>query len=107
MHRIHSRCSPRTAPRSKTCSCRSPGASFARPRYRFMPSTHPLWQLTITRFREFLREPEAVFWVFAFPVLLACALGLAFRSQGQPDVLAGVLSGDGAGEMERSLTSAG
>ncbi|HVH57427.1 MAG TPA: ABC transporter permease [Vicinamibacterales bacterium] len=72
-----------------------------------MPSTHPLWQLTITRFREFLREPEAVFWVFAFPVLLACALGLAFRSQGQPDVLAGVLSGDGAGEMERSLTSAG
>ncbi len=56
-----------------------------------MSSTHPLWQLTMTRFREFLREPEAVFWVFAFPVLLACALGLAFRSQGRPDVLVGVL----------------
>src|SRR5215207_9869590 len=57
---------------------------------------HPLWQLTISRFREFLREPEAVFWVFAFPVLLACALGLAFRSQGTPDVLVGVLRGGAA-----------
>jgi ABC transporter DrrB family efflux protein len=72
-----------------------------------MSSTHPLWQLTITRFREFLREPEAVFWVFAFPVLLACALGLAFRSQGQPDVLAGVLSGEDATAMERALTQGG
>jgi ABC-2 type transport system permease protein len=67
-------------------------------------SMHPLWQLTVTRFREFLREPEAVFWVFAFPVLLACALGLAFRSQGPPEVLAGVLSGPGAAEMASALT---
>lgn len=50
-----------------------------------------LRELTLSRFREFLREPEAVFWVFAFPVLLACALGLAFRNQGTPDVLVGVL----------------
>jgi ABC-type multidrug transport system permease subunit len=68
-------------------------------------STHPLWQLTLTRFREFLREPEAVFWVFAFPVLLACALGLAFRSQGEPEVLAGVLAGPQAAEIESALTS--
>ena len=52
---------------------------------------HPLLELTLTRFREFLREPEAVFWVFAFPVLLSCALGLAFREQGTPAVLVGVL----------------
>jgi len=43
-------------------------------------SGHPLVQLTLTRLREFLREPEAVFWVFIFPVLLACALGIAFRN---------------------------
>src|SRR5215813_2792682 len=41
---------------------------------------HPLIELTLTRVREFIREPEAVFWVFVFPVLLACALGIAFRS---------------------------
>ena len=70
-----------------------------------MPSAHPLWQLTVTRFREFLREPEAVFWVFAFPVLLACALGLAFRSQNRPDVLAGVLSGPAAAGIEQALTA--
>ena len=40
-----------------------------------------LLQLTLVRYREFLREPEAVFWVFAFPILLAAGLGLAFRSR--------------------------
>jgi len=42
---------------------------------------NPLWELTLSRAREFVREPEAVFWVFVFPVLLALALGIAFRSQ--------------------------
>jgi len=56
-----------------------------------MEPRHPLIELTLSRFKEFLREPEAVFWVFAFPVLLSCALGLAFRDQGTPDVLVGVL----------------
>jgi ABC-type multidrug transport system permease subunit len=47
---------------------------------------HPLAQLTLVRFLEFLREPEALFWVFIFPVLLAAGLGLAFRNR-PPDVL--------------------
>jgi ABC-2 type transport system permease protein len=42
---------------------------------------HPLVELTRSRLLEFLREPEAVFWVFVFPVLLALALGVAFRSK--------------------------
>jgi len=37
-------------------------------------SNHPLYQLTLVRFREFLREPEALFWVFGFPLLLAAGL---------------------------------
>lgn len=41
---------------------------------------NPLVELTLARLREFLREKEAVFWVFVFPVLLACALGIAFRN---------------------------
>lgn len=47
---------------------------------------HPLVQLTMVRFREFVREPEALFWVFVFPILLAAGLGLAFRNR-PPDVL--------------------
>ena len=42
---------------------------------------HPLVQLTLVRFREFMREPEAMFWVFIFPILLAAGLGLAFRNR--------------------------
>src|ERR1700744_3496423 len=45
-----------------------------------------LHQLTITRFKLFLREPEALFWVFVFPILLAAGLGIAFRNR-PPDVL--------------------
>jgi ABC-2 type transport system permease protein len=43
---------------------------------------HPLVELTLARIREFLREPEVIFWVFAFPILLVCALGIAFRNTG-------------------------
>ena len=49
-------------------------------------SEHPLAQLTLVRFREFAREPEAIFWVFIFPILLAAGLGIAFRNR-PPDVL--------------------
>lgn len=45
---------------------------------------HPLVELTRVRLLEFVREREAVFWVFVFPVLLALALGIAFRSSGNP-----------------------
>jgi hypothetical protein len=38
-------------------------------------------QLTLSRFRGFIREPEAVFWTFVFPILLAVGLGVAFRSR--------------------------
>src|SRR5215216_6818639 len=43
-------------------------------------SLHPLIELTLMRVREFLREKEAVFWVFIFPVLMTFALGIAFRN---------------------------
>jgi len=40
-----------------------------------------LYQLTSARFRLFFREPEAVFWIFVFPILLAVGLSIAFRNQ--------------------------
>jgi ABC-type multidrug transport system permease subunit len=49
-----------------------------------MSRWQPLVNLVVCRFREFYREPEAVFWVYCFPLLLAVVLGLAF-SGGAPD----------------------
>ena len=57
---------------------------------------HPLWQLTLVRFREFLREPEALFWVFGFPLLLAAGLGLAFRNTPAEVLSIGVVGTDHA-----------
>lgn len=46
-----------------------------------------LWQLTLVRFREFYREPEAIFWVIVFPILMAGGLGVAFRNR-PPEIVA-------------------
>ncbi len=42
---------------------------------------HPLVQLMWARVLEFIRQPEAVFWVYVFPLIMVVALGLAFRSE--------------------------
>jgi ABC-type multidrug transport system permease subunit len=42
---------------------------------------HPLWQLTLMRWRIFAREPAALFWTYGFPIALALALGVAFRNR--------------------------
>src|SRR5690349_16871758 len=65
----------------------------------------PLWQLTRVRMFGFLREPEAVFWVFAFPVLMALALGIAFRTQGPAHSRIGVLEGPGANAVVQALAA--
>jgi len=68
----------------------------------FMQSS--LAQLTLVRFREFIRQPEAVFWTFVFPILLAVGLGLAFRSKAPDKVRIGVVSSSSnASEFVASL----
>lgn len=57
---------------------------------------HPLIELTLVRLREYIREPEAVFWTLVFPILLAAGLGLAFRS-GPTDTLRIAVVTDGGG----------
>lgn len=42
-----------------------------------------LWQLIIIQFKEHFREPGALFWSFAFPILMAWGLGVAFSSKDQ------------------------
>ncbi len=68
-------------------------------------AAHPVVELTKARLREFLREPEAVFWVFVFPILLAFALGIAFRTKVDPPVYVGIETGAGAGRLLEMLRS--
>jgi ABC-2 type transport system permease protein len=70
---------------------------------------HPLLELTRARILEFVREPEAVFWVFVFPVLLALALGIAFRSKPADRARVAIVSSDiapGASALTQQLSEA-
>ncbi len=49
------------------------------------------FQLFYARLKEFRREPEVVFWVFGFPILLAVGLGIAFRNKPPDEIAVGVL----------------
>lgn len=55
-----------------------------------------LKQLSLTRFREFIREPEAVFWALFFPILLSVGLGIAFRNRPPETVHIAVAADAGA-----------
>ncbi len=66
-----------------------------------------LVELTLARVREFVREPEALFWVFVFPVLMACALGIAFRARGDQPSPVGVLDAPEHAAIEAALRAAG
>ncbi len=65
-----------------------------------------LWQLTRARTRGFLREPEAIFWVFVFPILLALALGIAFRVQKPQPLPVGIAPGVHGDAIARTLSAA-
>jgi len=62
-----------------------------------------LVQLMLARFREFIREPEAVFWAFVFPIVMSLALAIAFPSRAERDVLVGVQPGPAAESLRATL----
>ena len=64
---------------------------------------HPLLELTKARLKELVREPEMVFWVFVFPIIMALALGIAFRVRGPAEVLIGVQRMEGAKTLRAAL----
>lgn len=57
----------------------------------------PLREITLGRVKSFLREPEALFWTFVFPIMMAIGLGLAFGERKAEPVTIGVERGS-AGE---------
>jgi ABC-2 type transport system permease protein len=66
---------------------------------------NPVVELTLMRLREIWREPGVLFWVFGFPLVLAIALGIAFRTRGPEPVVVGALPGVSA-ELYRVLEAA-
>src|ERR1700682_4755375 len=64
----------------------------ARRNGRWSGYRHLLW----ARIIELKREPEVVFWVFIFPLLLAAGLGIAFRNKPADITSVVVIAGDGA-----------
>jgi ABC-2 type transport system permease protein len=69
-----------------------------------MSEMTPLRELALTRIRGFLREPEALFWTFVFPILMAVGLGVAFRDKPAEQSSVGVQRGSVA---ERVLPALG
>ena len=68
------------------------------------PTRGPLAELTVVRLKEFLREPDAVFWVFVFPLLLTLALGFAFREKPPERIPVGVVNGPAAKQRLAALS---
>ena len=69
----------------------------ARRNGRWSGYRHLLW----ARILELKREPEVVFWVFIFPLLLAAGLGIAFRNKPADITSVVVIDGPGA---QKTLT---
>ncbi len=74
------------------------------------PRWYPFSQLFLARLREFWREPEAIFWVYGFPLLLAVGLGIAFWNRKPEPTVVDVQREPQASEAEelaRRLKDAG
>ncbi len=65
----------------------------------------PLAELTLARLREFYREPEALFWVYGFPIMLVVGLGIAFRNQPVEHIAVDVIEGPRAKAVVDALAT--
>jgi len=69
-----------------------------------MTGRHPYLLLVLARMRELMREPEVVFWVFIFPILLAVGLGVAFRNKPTDEIAVGVVAAAGSDRVAGALS---
>lgn len=66
----------------------------------------PLAQLVMARVREFVREPEVLFWVYGFPILMTIGLGIAFRNKPVEKVVVAIVEGSYSASTDEALKSA-
>jgi len=67
----------------------------------------PLYALTRSRFLEFVRQPEALFWVFGFPIIMSLVLGFAFRDRPPDPLPIGYVEGPGSADLASALGKPG
>jgi ABC-type multidrug transport system permease subunit len=65
---------------------------------------HPIIELSLARLREWVREPEAIFWAFVFPIVMSVALAVAFPGQESRPVVVGITHEPGTQNSVPALT---
>ena len=65
----------------------------------------PHWELFLCRMRMFYREPDAMFWTYGFPALLAIGLGVAFRTKPPDKVQVAIQDAAALSDIRRTLES--
>jgi ABC-type multidrug transport system permease subunit len=61
----------------------------------------PIWQITVSRVKEFLRAPAAIFWVYGFPILMMLSLGTAFRDNPREEIRVDLVESPEAGSRTK------
>lgn len=91
-------------PSDSTVTLQASGSEIEQ-QMRVPPSVrpNPRWagyaQLLLARTKELRREPEVIFWIFVFPLLLALGLGVAFRQKPEEITPVVVVAGSGAQQV--------
>src|ERR1700722_5577321 len=79
----------------------------ANPPQPLVPRQNGRWagyrHLLMARMLELKREPEVVFWVFVFPLLLALGLGIAFRNKPADSPSVAIVAGTGSQDAQLQL----
>ena len=70
-----------------------------------MSSVNPLFQLIVCNIKVYMREPEAIFWTYGFPLLMVIGLGVAFDTSAQQPVKFDAVEGKAAQGILASLGS--
>jgi ABC-type multidrug transport system permease subunit len=63
----------------------------------------PFFQLYRARLREFWRQPARIFWVYAFPTLLAVVLGFAFQNRPPAPIQVDLVAGPNAAPIIEAI----
>ena len=66
----------------------------------------PFVELVRSRLIEFCREPEALFWVYGFPLVMILSLGIAFRQQPLASLSVDIVAGPHAEADAAALATA-